>query len=377
MQKKIKKIKIVFTGGGTIGHLGPILAIKEELEAIDKNQQLLFYYIGPKDEYTKKLFENQNIVIKEIITGKIRRYFSFANFLDIFKIPIGILQSFWYLFILFPDLVFSKGGYGSFPVAFAARILHIPIFLHESDAISGLANKIEGKWAIEIFTSFEKTEKLPQEKIICVGNPIRKELLVKEEKGLEKVFGFSKERPLILILGGSQGSERINNTILEVIEEFCKEFEIIHQTGQNNYNKVRLEAEVVLPKDLKTHYHPYPFLNVEQLREALKNADLVVSRAGSGAIFEIAAFGKPSILIPLAGSAQNHQLKNAILYEKYKGAEVLTEENLKPYFLLEKIRHLISSPQLLESMGQNALSFAKPEAAKIIASYIYDYLTFF
>jgi UDP-N-acetylglucosamine--N-acetylmuramyl-(pentapeptide) pyrophosphoryl-undecaprenol N-acetylglucosamine transferase len=377
MQKKIKKIKIVFTGGGTIGHLGPILAIKEELEALDKNQQLLFYYIGPKDEYTKKLFENQNIVIKEIITGKIRRYFSFANFLDIFKIPIGILQSFWYLFILFPDLVFSKGGYGSFPVAFAARILHIPIFLHESDAISGLANKIEGKWAIEIFTSFEKTEKLPQEKIICVGNPIRKELLVKEEKGLEKVFGFSKERPLILILGGSQGSERINNTILEVIEEFCKEFEIIHQTGQNNYNKVRLEAEVVLPKDLKTHYHPYPFLNVEQLREALKNADLVVSRAGSGAIFEIAAFGKPSILIPLAGSAQNHQLKNAILYEKYKGAEVLTEENLKPYFLLEKIRHLISSPQLLESMGQNALSFAKPEAAKIIASYIYDYLTFF
>ena len=377
MQKKIKKIKIVFTGGGTIGHLGPILAIKEELEALDKNQQLSFYYIGPKDEYTKKLFENQNIVIKEIITGKIRRYFSFANFLDIFKIPIGILQSFWYLFILFPDLVFSKGGYGSFPVAFAARILHIPIFLHESDAISGLANKIEGKWAIEIFTSFEKTEKLPQEKIICVGNPIRKELLVKEEKGLEKVFGFSKERPLILILGGSQGSERINNTILEVIEEFCKEFEIIHQTGQNNYNKVRLEAEVVLPKDLKTHYHPYPFLNVEQLREALKNADLVVSRAGSGAIFEIAAFGKPSILIPLAGSAQNHQLKNAILYEKYKGAEVLTEENLKPYFLLEKIRHLISSPQLLESMGQNALSFAKPEAAKIIASYIYDYLTFF
>jgi UDP-N-acetylglucosamine--N-acetylmuramyl-(pentapeptide) pyrophosphoryl-undecaprenol N-acetylglucosamine transferase len=377
MIRKIKKIKIVFTGGGTIGHLGPILAIKEELEALDKNQQILFYYIGPKDEYTKKLFENQNIVIKEIITGKIRRYFSFENFLDIFKIPIGILQSFWYLFILFPDLVFSKGGYGSFPVAFAARILHIPIFLHESDAISGLANKIEGKWAIEIFTSFEKTEKLPQEKIICVGNPIRKELLVKEEKGLEKVFGFSKERPLILILGGSQGSERINNTILEVIEEFCKEFEIIHQTGQKNYNKVRLEAEVVLPKDLKTHYHPYPFLNVEQLREALKNADLVVSRAGSGAIFEIAAFGKPSILIPLAGSAQNHQLKNAILYEKYKGAEVLTEENLKPYFLLEKIRHLISSPQLLESMGRNALSFAKPEAAKIIASYIYDYLIFF
>jgi UDP-N-acetylglucosamine--N-acetylmuramyl-(pentapeptide) pyrophosphoryl-undecaprenol N-acetylglucosamine transferase len=376
MIRKNKKIKIVFTGGGTIGHLGPILAIKEGLEALDKNQQLLFYYIGPKDEYTRKLFGNQNIVIKEIITGKIRRYFSFANFLDLFKIPIGILQSFWHLFVLFPDLVFSKGGYGSFPVTLAARILHIPIFLHESDAISGLANRIEGKWAIEIFTSFEKTEKLPQEKIICVGNPIRKEFLVKEEKGLEKVFGFSKTRPLILILGGSQGSEKINNTILDIIEDLTQEFEIIHQTGQNNYEKVRLEAEVVLSKEQKKYYHIYPFLDTEQLKEALLAADLVISRAGAGAIFEIAALGKPSILIPLSSSAQNHQLKNAILYEKYKGAEIVTEMNLKPHFLLERIRHLISSPRLLESMARNALSFARPEAAKIIASYIYDYLNF-
>ncbi|MGC9031236.1 MAG: undecaprenyldiphospho-muramoylpentapeptide beta-N-acetylglucosaminyltransferase [Minisyncoccia bacterium] len=370
------KIKIVFTGGGTAGHILPILAIKKELEKLDKNQNLNFYYIGPKDNYINKIFSGENIKIKTIITGKIRRYFSILNIVDFFKFPIAFLQAMFYLFFISPDLVFSKGGYGSFFAALSARILHIPLFLHESDVVPGLANLIESKWALEVFTSFEKTEKISPSKIIWVGNPIRKDLLKIPKEGTQKVFGFEKERPLILILGGSQGSEKINNTILNIVEELSNEFEVLHQTGNLHFKKVKAEIEIVLSKDQKKHYHIYPFLDEKQMAEALFVCDLVLSRAGSGAIFEITAFGKPSILIPLANSAQNHQLKNALEVFRAGAAELVAEENLKSHFLLEKIRHLIYNPALLEVMKKNALEFAKPEAGKIIASYIFEYLSF-
>ncbi|RLC39711.1 MAG: UDP-N-acetylglucosamine--N-acetylmuramyl-(pentapeptide) pyrophosphoryl-undecaprenol N-acetylglucosamine transferase, partial [Candidatus Nealsonbacteria bacterium] len=170
-------MKIVFTGGGTAGHIFPIIAIVREMKKIHPEKDLRLFYIGPKDEYSLTLLSQEGVKIKLIFTGKLRRYFSFKNFLDLVKIPVGIFQALFWLFVLAPDLVFSKGGYGSFPTVFAANILRIPIFLHESDSVPGLASKIESKWALEIFTSFEKSEYFPKEKIICVGNPIRKEIL--------------------------------------------------------------------------------------------------------------------------------------------------------------------------------------------------------
>ena len=367
-------MKIVFTGGGTGGHIFPIIAIIREMKKISKGASLSLFFIGPKDDYSLTILSGEEIKIKNIIVGKLRRYFSFKNFFDFFKILTGIIQAFFYLFILNPDLVFSKGGYGSFPVSFAARILHIPIFLHESDIIPGLATKIEGKWVEEIFISFAHTKFFPKEKIILVGNPTRTEILEGSKEKAKKIFNLTEEKPVILILGGSQGAQKINDTILEILAEFIKNFEIIHSTGEKNFNQVRSEAETVISSaDLK-YYHPFPFLNEEYLKNGLAAADLIISRAGAGSIFEIAAKGKPSILIPLSTSASNHQIENGYAYAENGASLIIEEENLKPHFFLERINSLFLRPQMLGKMAQQAKIFSKPKAAKIIASYLLEYL---
>jgi len=368
-------MKIVFTGGGTAGHLTPIIAIVREIKKIRPSKDLGLFYVGPRDEYGLELLAKEGTKVKKILSGKMRRYFSIENFIDAFKIPIGILQAFFWLFILAPDFVFSKGGYGSFPAVFCARILHIPIFLHESDIAPGIASRIESKWAVEVFTSFENTEYFSKQKMICVGNPIRKEILGGTKKEAKKMFNLMVDKPLILILGGSQGSQKINDIILEILSELLKDFEIIHQTGKENFREVKAEVEVTIQEEnLKSYYHPFSFLNEEELKNALGASDLIISRAGASAIFEIAAVEKPVILIPLPRSAQNHQLKNAYAFSGKEGIGVMEEENLKPHFFLERLRYLFSQLNLLKTMAINSKNFARVKAAKIIASYIIEYL---
>ena len=368
-------MKIVFTGGGTAGHIFPIIAIVREMKKIHPEKDLRLFYIGPKDEYSLTLLSQEGVKIKLIFTGKLRRYFSFKNFLDLIKIPVGIFQALFWLFVLAPDLVFSKGGYGSFPTVFAANILRIPIFLHESDSVPGLASKIESKWALEIFTSFEKSEYFPKEKIICVGNPIRKEILEGDIEEAKKIFKIQGGKPVILILGGSQGAQSINEVISGTLPDILNDFEIVHQTGRKNYQTVKLQSEALIrPEFLKKYYHPFPFLNETQLKHILALADLVVSRAGSGALFEIAALGKPAILIPLPSAAQNHQVKNAYQFAKMGGGEVIEEKNLKPHFFLERLRYYFERKDILEEMKNSSLNFARPKAAQIIANYLIDYL---
>ena len=379
-------MKILFTGGGTGGHIFPIIAIVRKIRKIYINKkgsekELRFFYLGPKDDFSLMLLSKENIEVKIISSGKIRRYVNWKsileNFIDIFlKIPMGIIQSFFYIFLLSPDIIFSKGGYGSIPVVISGWIFQTPIFLHESDATPGLANKILSKFSKKIFTSFPKTEYLSPQKIISVGNPIREEILEGSKEKGEKLFKLSKEKPVILILGGSQGAERINNLLLTILPKILAEFEIIHQCGQKNFNQVKAEAKVMLEKNknLEKFYHPFPFLKERELKHAYKISDLIVSRAGSGSIFEIAALGKPSILIPLPEAAQNHQIKNAYAFAENGAAVVIEEANLSPYFFLEKLKHLFSHPEELEKMSRKAKEFARPEAAQALAEYILDYL---
>lgn len=367
--------KIVFTGGGTAGHIFPILAIVRHLKKMSQGDRLKFFYIGPKGNYALKLLAEEEVIIKTIITGKLRRYFSFKNIIDLFKIPIGMAQSFCWLFVLAPDLLFSKGGYGSFPVVFNGRILRIPIFMHESDAAPGKVSKITSKWALETFTAFPQTAYFKKKKIICVGNPIRTEILGGSQQKTKEIFNLQGIKPLIFVIGGSQGSKRINNTLLEVLPEFLSEFELIHQTGKANFEQVKNEADALISKEKRKFYHPIPFLNEAELKHVLAAADLVISRAGSGSIFEIAAAGRPCILIPLPHSAQDHQLSNAYQFAQKGGAEVLEEQNLRPHFLLEKIKYLISRKDLLIKMSASAKSFARPKSASIIAGYVLEYLS--
>jgi len=370
-------MKILFTGGGSGGHVFPIIAIFREIKKFDPRAEGL--YLGPKNELELILLSQEGIKVKTILAGKIRRYFTplsvLQNFFDLFfRIPIGILQSFIYLFFLAPDLIFSKGGYGALPCCLAGKILQIPIFLHESDLSPGACNRILGRFATEIFVSFPKTEYFPLGKMVVVGNPIRERMLRVTKEEAKALFGLEGGKPVLLILGGSQGAQRINDLILLILAELLENFEILHQSGPKNFNQVKAEAQVVMKEEQKKYYHLFPFLREKELACAYQVSDLVVSRAGSGSIFEIAAFQKPSILIPLPEAAQNHQLKNAYFYAKTGAALVIEEQNLTPSFFLEKLKYLISHPEELDLMSYAAKEFSKPKAAKIIASYIVDYL---
>jgi UDP-N-acetylglucosamine--N-acetylmuramyl-(pentapeptide) pyrophosphoryl-undecaprenol N-acetylglucosamine transferase len=392
-------MKIVLAGGGTGGHIFPLVAVVREIKKLylqkkleeSKNvfgearqgpgavDELKFYYLGPADDFGQVVISQEGVETREIFVGKIRRYWNLLafleNFLDIFiKMPLGFWQSFFQLFFLAPDLVFSKGGYGSFPVVLAAWLLRIPIFLHESDVDPGLVNKILGKAAQKIFVSFPKTEKFPPSKIKLTGNPIRQEILgVKKQEGIAGLK-ISGRRPIILILGGSQGAQRLNDLILAILPNLLESFEIVHQAGEKNFRQVRDEAEVTMAGKNKEFYHVFPFFREEEYRLALAAADLVVSRASSGAIFEIAAFNKPSILIPLPNSAQGHQLKNAYAFARQGAAVVLEEANATPNFFLEKLKFLFFHPSELEKMSQAARAFAKPGAAREVAQYLFNFL---
>ncbi len=366
-------MKILFTGGGTAGHVFPILSVIREMKEIYPVKDLELFYLGPKDRYVPSLIK-EGVKTKIILSGKVRRYLSIKNFIDVFKLPIGFFQAFFWMFFKNPDIVFSKGGFGSAPVALAALFLHTPLFLHESDSAPGLASRITAYWAVEIFTSFPKTEKLKKEKIICIGNPIKRSILNGETGQAKKIFDLIADKPLILIMGGSQGARVINETIVEVLAGLLEKFEIIHQTGKRHIAQVKKESDIILKDSLKPYYHPTPFLQEKELRHALQACQMVVSRAGSGALFEIAAASKPSIIIPLPSSAQNHQIKNAYQFSEITGAEVLEEQNLKPHFFLERIKYLFSQPQTLKSKAQQASLFARPKSAWIIANYLIEYL---
>ena len=390
-------MKILFTGGGTAGHIVPIIAIIREIKRIYPKKDLELFYIGPKDKFSSTFLNQEGIKIKYIFAGKIRRGFSvkniFQNLIDIlFKTPFGIFQSFFYIFFLNPDLIFSKGGFGSIPCVLIGKLFLTPIFLHESDIVPGKANQFLSKLALEIFVSFSKTEYFSPQKMILVGNPIRKEILEGENKEDEsssthrvtrvkeeskKFFNLNGKKPVILILGGSQGSQRINDKILEILPLLLKDFEVIHQCGEKNFKKVTTEAEIMLGnnKELKRYYHLFPFLKEHELSIAYVSCDLVISRAGSGSIFEIAAASKPSILIPLPESAQNHQVRNAYHYGANGACIVLEETNLTSYFFLERIKQLFAYPESLKKMAQKAKEFSQPQSAKTIAGYIIEYLT--
>lgn len=375
-------MKILFAGGGTAGHIFPIIAVVREIRRIYPSANLRFLYLGPKDEFGSILLSQEGIKIKTILAGKIRRYLGFKeifkNVIDILlKIPIGFCQAFFHIFFFAPDIIFSKGGYGSFSTILAGWILRVPIFLHESDAVPGLINVFLTKFALEIFVSFpiRKTEYFPLKRIVSVGNPIRREILEGSKEKAKKLLKLTLEKPVILILGGSQGAQRINDKILEILPEFLKTFEVLHQCGAKNFAEVKSEASVVIGKNLKKYYHLFPFLQEEELKQAYGAALLIVSRAGSGTIFEISAIGKPSILIPLPEAAQNHQIKNAYAYAENGACLVIEEANFTPHFFLEKLKYLFSHPKELKKMTKAAKEFAKPEAAKVIAQYLVDYLT--
>lgn len=359
----------MFTGGGSGGHITPIIAVARELRK-NYRAELELYFLGAAK--FSSLLKEEKIKVQPIISGKIRRNLSpqniIRNIIDVFKTPLGFLQSLWYLFWWMPDALFSKGGYGSVPVVLAAWLYRIPILIHESDSWPGLANRLAAKLAQRIAVSFSETQDyFPKEKTALLGSPIRlnmiKKCLSQEDRAEAKqVFEIKTQNPVIFVMGGSQGGRRINEIVLGTLPQLLKKYEIIHQCGARQYQQV----VKILSQSTTPAYHLFSFLDEKQLALAYLLADLVISQAGSS-IFEIAACYKPSILIPLANSAGDHQRENAFNYARSGACLVIEESNLSPHLFLKQIDNVISDKNLSQKLISGAKGFARLDAAEKIA----------
>jgi len=368
-------MKILLTGGGTGGHFYPLIAVAESINELVKKENLLkpemfFMADSPYDE--EALVQNEIKFIK-ISTGKMRRYFSILNVIDIFKTITGIISAIFKLFSLYPDVIFSKGAYNSFPVLVAARILRIPVIIHESDSVPGRTNLWSGKFAKKIAISYPEADVyFNKEKVALTGNPIRKEILNVTKTNAREFLKLEDNVPVILILGGSLGAQIINERILDALTLLVKDYQIIHQTGKNNYDEVIKTSEVILNGNPnKSRYRAYNYLNGLAITMAAGATDLVITRAGS-TLFEVAAWGLPSIVIPITDTNGNHQRKNAYFYARSGAGEVLEESNLTANVLISEINRLMSNKLLLQKMSAAAKNFAHLDAADKIAKEILE-----
>jgi len=363
-------MKILFTGGGTGGHFYPIIAVAEAINKISEQEHLLaseLYYLAPEPYDEKLLFEN-GIEFVKIPAGKIRRYFSLMNITDFFKTIIGVLSALWKVYKIFPDVVFAKGAYASFPVLLSAKILGIPVIIHESDSVPGKTNIWAGKFAKRIAVSYSNAAQyFPEGNVALTGNPIEREMLMPQKSGAHEFLKLESGVPVILVMGGSQGAKNINDAVLDILPTILEKYQIIHQTGEKNFDEVNKLASVILQDSaVKDRYRTYPYLNNLAKKMSAGISELVISRAGS-TIFEIANWGIPSIIIPISKSNGDHQKKNAFIYAKAGGCVVIEERNLSTNLILSEIDRLMTDKEGRDAMSKAAKAFAKTDAAEKIA----------
>ena len=369
-------LRILLTGGGSGGHIYPLIAVAEELQkqAAQSGTNLELKFIG-EDGFVKDAVTTIGVTAVSIISSKWRRYFSYQNFIDILKAPFGFLQTLFYIWQFMPDFVFSKGGYDSFLPALVARILAIPVVIHESDIIPGKANLWVGKWAKKIFLAFDGARNyFKQDVVEAVGNPIRTGVTNLSDKAAAlTAFNLNPSKPSVLITGASQGAQAINEALLLSLVELTKKFQVIHQCGPKNYDNTNAQILTIVKegggtygKTIADNYRLYPSFDLQQMALAYSAADVIVGRSGAGTIFEMAAVGKPAVIIPLKGAASDHQLANSREFAKF-GAIVIEEENLTPHILISEIENAYESRAELSAKIKQ---FARPNAARIIAEEI-------
>jgi UDP-N-acetylglucosamine--N-acetylmuramyl-(pentapeptide) pyrophosphoryl-undecaprenol N-acetylglucosamine transferase len=362
-----KHYRIVLTGGGTGGHLFPLLPVAKELRARLGDQTEILYF-GPAGDMEQKIIGEAGIASIRILSGKWRRYFDLRNISDAFKNIIGFFQSLYHLYHHMPDAVFSKGAYAAVPVVLAAWVYRIPILTQDSDATPGVANKIMGKFADRIAVAYPSAVRyFEASRVAITGNPVRDGITLGNAERARGRFGCPPEKPALLILGGSLGSRAMNLAILKILPRLLARFFVIHQTGSGNHEEVLRRIEELSLGDLTGKMHTVPFLDIGELSDALALADLVVSRAGANAITDIAAVGKPAILIPLPSAANDEQRMNAYEIARVGGALVLEEGNLGEHMLSGKIEELMNDAPLRAKMANALRAFHHPDAAKRLA----------
>ncbi|MFH1769398.1 MAG: UDP-N-acetylglucosamine--N-acetylmuramyl-(pentapeptide) pyrophosphoryl-undecaprenol N-acetylglucosamine transferase [Parcubacteria group bacterium] len=364
-------LKVLLAGGGTGGHVYPLIAVAEAL--LEQSADTEIRFIGTGELLHKEVFEAEFRDYK-ILAPKWRRYFSFYNFLDFFKIPIGFLQTFFIMLWYMPDVVFAKGGYGSFFPLLMAKIMFIPVVVHDSDSVPGAVNRWFGRGAKRVFLGFEEAKQyFKHDRVQVVGNPLRKSFLkVISKDQAQNAFNVPGDKPVLFITGATSGAQEVNDSIILSLVDLTKHYYIIHQCGTKSYDEISKRVEKIIQEEegaigetIKKDYKVYASFNAQQMAAAYSAADVVISRSGSN-VFDLAALSKPSILVPLPTSASNHQFINAQVLSKY-GAIVITEKNFTTHILLEVIAKVYENRFELSTKIKE---FAKLDAGNEIARYL-------
>lgn len=350
-------MKIVVSGGGSGGHVTPILAVAHHLTA--RGNQL--YYIGSGSAGESRLFGGSGITMCRIPAGKYRRYTGqgwsglldlktlVLNIRDLGRFSAGFIKSIWLLLRIRPDRVFIKGGYVGLPVGLAAWVLRIPFIIHESDRVPGLTNRVLKRFTPYRVSGFETDGFRP------LGNPVREDILRPVQTDRAR-FGITSQKPVVVVFGGSQGSRDINAVTRELTQRY-DEFEIIHLHGQ----------EVPAPMDEYEHYHPYEFLTGD-MPHALQVADAVVARAGANTLAELAVLAKPAIVIPHPSVSGDHQTQNALAWRD--SICLLPQSELTLDKLVEELRRIVYNPSMKRELSEAISARANPAAAADIADYV-------
>lgn len=348
---------IVLTGGGTAGHVTPNIALLPYLKAEGYDIK----YIGSINGMEKQLVEACGIPYYGIQSGKLRRYIDAKNISDIFRVVRGITQARKLIKKLKPDIVFSKGGFVAVPVVIGAYLNKVPVILHESDITPGLANKLAIPFAKAVCTTFpEAVKAIPDNKGILTGTPIRDMIFEGSRKKGLSISGFKGDKPVMLVMGGSQGSVKINNFIRELQPKLNEKFDIIHLCGKGNYDKTRAEV---------TGYKQFEYVS-DELPDIFAAADFVVSRAGSNAICEFLALNMPMLLIPLSKKAsRGDQILNAESFEKQGFAKVYDEDTMTSKGLFDAINDIYDNKEMyIENMKKAEVSKGVNAVMEIITS---------
>lgn len=363
-------MRIGFVGGGTGGHFYPLIAVAEVL--VTKSEQPELYYFGP-EPYDRELLAKHSITFVSCPAGKLRLYFSIQNFFDIFRNFIGIFVALGKLYMIYPDVIFSKGGYTSVPILIAARLLMIPVVIHESDAVVGRANQLAKKFARFIAISYPEAASYFQNdgRVALTGIPIRAALTTTDPDPFT-TLGIPNDLPLIYVTGGSSGAERINNIILRCLDELLPQCRIYHQAGAAHQAGLAITAQsLISDPTLQSRYYLAGSLDAKQVNALLSAASVVITRAGSTTLFEIGLHGTPSIIIPIPEDISRDQRKNAYAFARSGGASVIEEHNLTETLLISEIRSIIGNPEHWRTMSAAAKQFVPLDAAhKIAASLI-------
>lgn len=350
----------------------PIVAVAEKLKKLlEQAGEKPEFLLISSDSFFNIAASNAGIPIKNIKAYKIRRYWSLENIFELINLPIGFFQSLWHVYSFMPDAVFSKGGYVSLPVVAAAWIFRIPIIIHESDSVAGLANSIAARMADKVALSFSNSSSFfPAKKCVFTGNPVRAEILNGDKAAAISHFGLKAGMPTLLVIGGSQGSQKINDILSEIIPNLVQKLQIIHICGIKNYTDIKKSQDSWRFQGAG-NYHPFPFL-YDTLRDAYAASDIIVSRAGANNIAEIANVGKPVILVPLHNSAGDHQLKNAYYFSSRGAAIMMEEANLTPHMLYDTIFKVLENKQIQMDMVRAARQLVVMDAADRIAKEIFE-----